>query len=359
MGVLFTDEFVLEARKRSAGMEQARTIDPMLLDYIYEHKLFKQFVPKSLGGLMLPLPEALRAFEKASWIDGSFGWLVTIGSGGGFFSATLPSEQARELFGHDKAVVAGSGHPNGIARQVEGGYLVNGRWSTCSGATFASVFTANCRIAGDDGQVTKDSPYRSFAFLPDQIEIIHDWNAFGMRATDSHSIAVQQAFVPAERTFDIMSPPRFDDPIFRYPFMAFAQTSFGAVSLGIGRHFVEEAASFADSKTAEWSESKPERLTALRARIESQSHALASASSRFYAIVDETWPEFVQTGVLTTEQEGEIARLSQQAAKVALAAAHDIFPLLGMAALMEDHPLNRTWRDLHTVTQHSVLVANN
>lgn len=357
MVVRFTDAFVEEARERSAGMERTRTIDPLLLDYIYEHKLFKLFVPKSLGGLMLPLPEALRVFEEAAWIDGSFGWLVTIGSGGGFFTATLPPEQASELFGHDKAVVAGSGHPNGVARRVDGGYIVSGRWSTCSGATFASVFTANCRIAQDDGQVTKDTPYRSFAFLPDQVEIIRDWNAFGMRATDSHSIVVQEAFVPAERTFDILSPPRFDDPIFRYPFMAFAQTSFAAVTLGVARHFIEEAAAFAESITVDWSQEKPERLAALRARVVTQEAALAAASAQFYAIVVATWPGFVQAGALSAEEEQEIGRLGQQTAKVALAAAHDIFPLLGMTALMEDHPLNRTWRNLHTVTQHSVLVA--
>lgn len=358
MEARFADSFVATARERSASMEQARTVDPQLLEYIYEHKLFKTFVPESLGGLMLPLPEALRVFEHASWIDGSFGWLVTIGSGGGFFSATLPPEQARELFGHGKAVVAGSGHPNGVARRTDGGYIVSGRWSTCSGSTFASVFTANCRIAEYDGPVTIDTPYRSFAFLPEQIEIIRDWNAFGMRATDSHSIVVREAFVPAERTFDIMSPPLFDDPIFRYPFMAFAQTSFAAVTLGVARHFIEEAGAFAESKNADWAQSKPERLTALRVRIETQSAALAKASARFYGIVDATWPEFAQAGALSSEQEGEIARLSRQAAKVALAAAHDIFPLLGMTALMEDHPLNRTWRDLHTVTQHSVLVDN-
>ncbi|MFC5528755.1 acyl-CoA dehydrogenase [Cohnella yongneupensis] len=356
MTVRFDDSFVSEARRRSASMEQARTIDPLLLDYIYENKLFKQFVPKSLGGLMLPLPEALRVFETAAWIDGSFGWLVTIGSGGGFFSATLPPRWASELFGHDKAVVAGSGHPNGIAKPVDGGYVVSGRWSTCSGSTFASVFTANCRIAGADGQSSAEDPIRSFAFMPDQVDIIRDWNAFGMRATDSHSIVVKDAFVPADRTFDILSTPRFDDPIFRYPFLPFAQTSFAAVSIGVGRHFLEEAAEFTERKAAEWSIAKPERLAAMRRRLEAQTSALAQATSRFYDIVDTTWPAFVQAGQLSASDEQEIGRLSQEAAKAALAAARDIFPLLGMAALMEDHPLNRTWRDLHTVTQHAVLV---
>ena len=34
---------------------------------------------------MAGLPEAVRIFEQASFIDGSFGWAVTIGAGGGFY----------------------------------------------------------------------------------------------------------------------------------------------------------------------------------------------------------------------------------------------------------------------------------
>lgn len=355
MAVTFSESFVRLARERSAAMEQARTIDPALLDYIYEHKLFKQFVPASLGGLMLPLPEALRVFEDASRIDGSFGWLVTIGSGGGFFSATLPSEHARELFGHDRAVVAGSGHANGVARPAEGGYVVSGRWSTCSGSTFASVFTANCRLAGADGTVGAEAPIRSFAFLSDQVEIVRDWDAFGMRATDSHTIVVKDAFVPGDRTFDILSPPLFADPIFRYPFLPFAQTSFAAVCLGVGRHFLEEAAAFAEEKAEEWSARKPEWLAALRARIARQTAALEQAKARFYEAVDETWTLFADSMELGAENEARIGRVSKQAAQAALAAARDVFPLLGMTALMEKHPLNRTWRDLHTVAQHGAL----
>ncbi|MFD0673749.1 acyl-CoA dehydrogenase [Cohnella sp. GCM10027633] len=355
MTVLFTDAIAKLARERSASMDRARTIDPALLDYIYENKLFKLFVPESLGGLMLQLPEALRAFDDAARIDGSFGWAVTIGSGGGFFSATLPPEQARALFAHDKAVVAGSGHPNGAARKVDGGYIASGRWSTCSGSTYASVFTANCRLVPEGAEPSPDDPYRSFAFLPDQVEIVRDWNAFGMRATDSHTIVVRDAFVPDDMTFDIVSPPNFDDPIFRYPFLPFAQTSFAAVSLGVGRHFVEEAAAFAEEKATEWSRKKPQWLEALRGRIGKQAAALREASDAFYAVVGSTWTSFVESGQLGASGEEEVGRTSKQAAQAALDAARDIFPLVGMTALMEDHPINRAWRDLHTVTQHAVL----
>ncbi|MFC5407424.1 acyl-CoA dehydrogenase family protein [Cohnella soli] len=382
--VRIPNRMVEEIRKDADARGANGSLSSAIVDYMFEAGLFKLFVPTALGGSGLTLPEALRVFEQASWADGSFGWLATIGSGGGFFSATLPSEQAQELFGHDKALVAGSGHPNGIAVPVEGGYLVSGRWQYCSGAVYASLFTANCRIrkaggaqetggvAGlarsggsmgeDDLTSSTGSDYsageeaiRSFAFLPDQVRIVRDWNAFGMKATESHSIVVDNAFVPTERTFDIMSEPRFDDPIFRYPFLPFAQTSFAAVCLGVCRHFIEEARVFAEAREADWANSRPGRLAALRDEVEKGGAALLVSADRFYETVERTWDAFVMNGTLDEVQSDEVGAICKGMARDALAHAHMIFPLLGMTALMEDLPLNRIWRDLHTVAQHSAL----
>ncbi|BBI31425.1 acyl-CoA dehydrogenase family protein [Cohnella abietis] len=324
------------------------------LDYIYEAKLFKLFVPMELNGLMLSLPEALKVFEKAAWIDGSFGWLVTIGSGGGFFSATLAPEQARQFFSHSKAVVAGSGHPNGVAKRVDGGYNVSGEWKYCSGSTYASVFTANCRIQNEDGE---EEQVRSFAFLPEQVSIIKDWNAFGLKATESHTIAVEQAFVPTERTFDTSSAPNYEYPIFRYPFLPFAQTSFAAVCLGICRHFLEESRSFAEAREVSWSQSYPLRLQGLLHKLEEQEARLEAVSEQFYNSVVHSWEDFITDFTLPEAKQDEVSQICKEVARASLECAHTIFPLLGMTALMEDNLLNRIWRDLHTVTQHSVLVS--
>ncbi len=353
--MIIPGRIIADIRQNADNRANEGRLSAAALDFMYEERLFKLFVPKELNGRMLPLPEALRVFERASWVDGSFGWLVTIGSGGGFFSATLPPEQSKLLFGHDRAVVAGSGHANGIARLVEGGYLVDGQWKYCSGSTYASLFTANCKIGNRSGE---DAVIRSFVFLPEQVEIIRDWNAFGLKATESHSIRVAEAFVPYERTFDIMSEPHYDDPIFRYPFLPFAQTSFAAVCLGICRHFLEEARAFATAKQADGpnTSAHPQRLQKLVHTLEEKEASLEAVSDLFYETVERTWAEFVNEGYMDDRRQIEIGDICQRLSISALAYAHAIFPLLGMAALMEDHALNRIWRDLHTVSQHTVLV---
>ncbi|RED55610.1 acyl-CoA dehydrogenase [Cohnella phaseoli] len=344
---------LVHAAKQYASLPEGTSLPSEVLAGIYEAKLFKLFVPKDLNGLMLPLPDALRVFAEASEIDGTFGWLVTIGSGGGFFSATLPPEEAQKQFAPANAVVAGSGLPSGVAHPVEGGYRVSGQWKYCSGSTFASLYTANCRI---DRGAEAEPEIRSFAFLPDQVRIIRDWNSFGLKGTDSHSMAVDDVFVPEERTFSIMSLPNYDDPIFRYPFLPFAQTSFAAVCLGICRHFLAEADLFVAAKRAEWEPAKPGRAEETKRAISRQEAKLEAEAAKFYETVERTWNAFLAAGEMTEEDQAEVGTVCRQLSGSVLAYAHAIFPLLGMAVLMEEHPINRIWRDLHTVTQHAVLV---
>lgn len=348
------DRLVHEVRESAASIESAGSLSPRILDYIYEAKLFKLFVPAALGGLEAGLPDALRIFEKAAWMDGSFGWLVTIGAGGGFFAATLPPEESRRLFGEPEAVVAGSGHANGIATPVDGGYRVSGQWKYCSGSTYASMFTANCRIERGLGEQPET---RSFVFMPEQVKIIRDWKSFGLKATDSHSIAVDDIYVPAERTFDIFSTPQYEDPIFRYPFVPFAQTSFAAVCIGLCRHFLEEARSFAVARQADWGAAQPKRLTALVRMLDDKEQEFEALAERFYDTVDRSWTVFTESNSMSERDEEEVGRCSQEAARISMECAHSIFPLLGMAALMEDSLLNRIYRDLHTVSQHAMLVS--
>ncbi|CAI6070031.1 acyl-CoA dehydrogenase [Cohnella sp. JJ-181] len=377
-----SEALLASVRETAASTERAGRLGPDLLEAIYEERLFKLFVPDELGGRMTALPEAARLFEQAAYADGSFGWLVTIGSGGGFFAATLP-EATAALFADRRAVIAGSGHPTGVARAVPGGgYRVSGSWKYCSGSGYASFYTANCVVereglsgmAGGDersGQAAIDAArpgggekdfdagtlteIRSFAFLPEQVEIVRDWSAMGLKATESHTIRVTDAFVPDERTFDILTVPRYDDPIYRYPFIPFAQVSFAAVVLGLGRRFLDEAAALAGARRGEWQRAYAGRYERVSGVIGERQSGVAAAADRFYGEAESSWETFAGGGELSGEDISRVGEACREGARSAIAAAHVVWPLLGMTALMEHEPVNRAWRDLHTAAQHGVL----
>lgn len=345
---LLTRELEAMVRNEAPAMEQKGEISPKVLEAIYKRGLFKLLVPRELGGHMLPLPEALRVFEGASRIDGSFGWLVTIGSGGGYFAASMEPEVCRELFSPRGAVIAGSGYPAGEARRVNGGFRVSGRWKYISGCDYASIFTVNCVIRDEGG----DGRIRSFILMPEQVKILRDWRAFGLKATGSHSIVVEEAFVPERMTFDIAEPyPVYEDPLFRYPFLPFALTSFAAVALGVAARFLEEARNLLEARREVW---PSPRVEAGLQAVSRAAERLQGVASAFYRTVDDTWA-IHKNRPLTEEETASVNRRSKETAQEALRLADAVFPHLGMAGIMEGEPANRAWRDLHTVCRHVLL----
>src|SRR5690606_40743219 len=93
---------------------------------LIRHRLFRLWIPRCYDVLELALCDALTIYHAAARIDGSLGWAVMIGAGGGLFAAFLEPESAREIFGPEAAVIAGSGAPDGRAERVPGGYRARG-----------------------------------------------------------------------------------------------------------------------------------------------------------------------------------------------------------------------------------------
>jgi alkylation response protein AidB-like acyl-CoA dehydrogenase len=351
---VFDKKTIEKIRSYSAAIEKAGKLPEFILNLIYKEKLFKLFVPKESNGLMMPLPDALRIFDEASRIDGNMGWAITIGSGGGYFYAYMQNKTAHEVFKDSKAVVAGSGHLSAIAEEVNRGYKVTGQWKYASGAPYATIFTANAMIKSKK----KDAPKMlAFTFLTKQVGIIKDWNAFGMKATESYSFKVSKAFVPHNMTFDLSAKKlNYEHLFYHYPFLQFAETSFAAVVIGLGRHFMEEAGTILEHNKIGWSKAVPNRYNLIKKKIEAREKLLKTSIEAFYKLVDKSWAQLIKNHKLETKLQVELSKTSRQTSRVVLACADEIFQYMGMEAVMENSTINRIYRDLHTACQHVLLI---
>ena len=209
----------------------SRTLPEEWLKLGYEYKWFKLFLPVSLGGAELSLPDGLQQIILASAIHGSLGWCVNLGSGAAYFYRFFDEETAKELFAAENAVIAGSGQPTGKAFKTDGGYLVTGSWDRCSGAAYATAFTGNA--------VFEDGKVHSLVFLKDEVKLSDNWNMFAMKATSSINFEVSGVFVPDNRVFDI-GHLKFDDayPMTEIPFDIFARFCMIATLIGTVECFV-------------------------------------------------------------------------------------------------------------------------
>ncbi|MBE9918087.1 acyl-CoA dehydrogenase [Paenibacillus donghaensis] len=343
----FTQQEIGIIRSQSVQMERGGAVTPEVLQYIYDKKLFHLFVTDDLEGNMTPLPEAIRIFQECSRIDGNFGWIVTIGAGGGYFVPFMTEAIGRKVYARSEAVIAGSGATTGTARRALGGYVVNGRWKYCSGSTHATTFTANAVLEQEGRAISSESPQLVTLIMnPDQVRIDHDWNSFGLKATASHSMVVTNAFVPDEMTFSFSEyRSHQDELLYKYPFLAFAQTSFAGVAMGLADHFLEASEALLRERGNE------RGLEQLYKKQED----FARQKDAFYSVLDKSWEELGRKGSLPPEMEQRISSECIAAAKASLDCGLSLFPMLGLSACMEDTEVNRTWRDLQTACQHALL----
>lgn len=343
-------------RRDAALAEDLARATPAMAEAFVQHGLYRLWIPRSLGGAELALPASLEVFEAAARLDGSTGWLITIGTGGGLFAAFMERSAAEEIFRPHDALIAGSGTPSGTADAVAGGYRTNGTWRFASGAHEATWFTANCVVRRDGSLVTSDQGealVRAMAWPAAEVEILDTWSVTGLRGTGSHDFSVYDAFVPAARTFSVFTDePREPGPLFRYPFVSIAELSFAAVALGIGRHALDEAFALAQHKTPGKSTMLLREDPTAQVRF-AEAEALVRSARAFFREVAATSWQAVVAGQALTENDQALVQLASVHATAAAARAVDLlYESAGTTPLFIQDALGRCWRDVHAVTQH-------
>ena len=121
--------------------------------------------------------------------------------------------------------------PAGVAKPVDGGFRISGRWKYASGCE-------HCEWAFLGGTVEgKPDDRRIFVIPHSDYEIVDTWHVPGLKGTGSHDIVVEDAFVPEYRTQKYSDNFRGygpglalnTSPLYRLPF---GQVFFRGVSTG-------------------------------------------------------------------------------------------------------------------------------
>lgn len=309
--------------------------------------LFKLYLPADLGGLALGLPAACDVIARVAEADGAAGWAVMIGAGPNWFAGRMPDALAREVFTPPGSVVAGSGAP-GTATRERDGWRVRGRWQWCSGAPWATWFTFNA--AAPDGDVlTIAVPPADVRFDPGS------WDVRGLRATASWTAELHDVLVPAARTFSVTDPPRRDGPIFRVPFVAFAQTTMAAVTAGLLRRACDEFVRLAREKVPFGSDVL---LADDRAVHDRFAHVVAAARAATRACADATTRLWEACAAGYEPEPGlilDVELASRHLVHTGDRTASALWELAGMSVLPRGAPLGRVLADLHAAAQNAIV----
>jgi alkylation response protein AidB-like acyl-CoA dehydrogenase len=338
--------------------ERERRLPAQVLAAMHEARLFRMYIPKALGGLEIDPITSMIVVEEIARADAAAAWNLMLGATYGLWAAFLPDDAAREIYGAPDAVVAGALRPTGRARPVDGGFVVDGRWSFASGIRHAAWWNAGCLVGRDGAAGDADTPppapeaWLVFFPAPDG-ELIDNWDVGGLRGTGSHDYAVCGLFVPRARAIPFDAAPRARGPLYRLPRQALLDNMMAALPLGIARTAIDTLVEIAAGGKRPAGAGAPlaERAT-VQADVARAEALYLSGRALLYDSVAQSW-EAAQDGRELSVREIAVLRLARtHAVQAAMQAVDLMYTDAGGAAIYTRNPLERCFRDIHTVTQH-------
>ncbi|WP_295798907.1 acyl-CoA dehydrogenase [Mucilaginibacter sp.] len=338
--------------------EQMGMLHPEQMEIIYKQKWFKLLVPEVYNGRQVTFPELVRLQEAISWADGSTGWVVTLCSGAGWFGGFINPEISQQVFDNKTVCLAGSGAVGGTAEITPGGYIVNGTWKYASGAHHATHITANCSIIKNGVPVLTDSGeplVLPFIFDKKDVTILPAWKYVGMVATGSDSFEVKDLQVPFNRQFKIDAAAAvISAPLYQYPFLQLAEATLAVNLSGIAIHFTDLCEDIFVEK-AKQPRLTDEQKVYLMDELSQAKSELDLIRSDFFETVEQSWAAIQADGTIPQDILYQVSITSRQLAHFSRECVDRLYPLCGLTAAKSETGINRSWRDLHTASQHALL----
>ncbi|HEY2608644.1 acyl-CoA dehydrogenase family protein [Paraburkholderia sp. RL18-103-BIB-C] len=317
--------------------------------------VYRAATPRRFGGDALAPAAFLDMIERIAMVDGSAAWVASFGSANVYLAA-LPLQTQAEIYADSPdQVFAGGLFPVQTAQPADGGWRVNGTWkfaSGCKGADWLGVGIGT-NSAGAPGKP------RTAVFRPHQVEIVENWDVVGMQGTGSHDLRVNDQFVANAWTFVRGGEPCVDEPLYRYPTIAYAAQVLAVVNLGLARAALDVANQMAGGRKTTTGAPQLADRAYYRIELAKAEAQLRSARAFFYECTDQVWQSILAGNPVTADQVSLLRLAATQIAREGAEVVQRAYRLGGTMAIYRSHPLQRLLRDSMVVTQHAFLGEGN
>ncbi|NMO03040.1 flavin-dependent monooxygenase [Gordonia sp. TBRC 11910] len=315
--------------------------------------MYRASTPAQFGGEPMAPSDFMRLVERVSAVDPATGWVASFGSSLVYFAA-LPVETQRKIYaaGPDLAY-AGGLFPMQEAEKVDGGYVCSGVWQFASGCRGADILGIG--LAG--GPQTAGKPLTALVD-PADVEIVENWDVAGMKATGSHAVRADGVFVPDEMTFVRGGEPQIDEPLTRYPALAYAAQVLAVVTLGAARGALDYAIEVGSSRTSITGGASKGNRSTYKIGVAEAEAELRAAQTFFYGTTDTVWAKAVAAIEISVEEQALLRLAATHAAHAGRRVVLRAFDLAGTGAIYQTHPLQRFLQDALVPAQHAMLQTN-
>jgi len=339
-------------------IERERRLPAPLLDRLHEAELFRLLLPRSSNGIETDPVTFFHVIETIAQADASTAWCLSQAGGCAMSAAYLDLPVAQAIFGSDpRAVLAWGPGPKVRAVECDGGYRVTGVWAFASGGRHATWVGAHCPIYQADGAPRLDDnglqQERTMLVRSEDVVWTDIWNTVGLRGTASDQFALDDFFVRADhsitREFD--RECRESGPLYRMGSGTCYQVGFAGVACGIARGALDCFVDVARNKVPRGGKSPLRDNAVVQSGLAQAEVNLRAARGFVLHSMAEIWKHLCAGASITVEQRVIVRMAATHAIHKAREAVDFAYNAAGATAIFENHPLERRFRDIHTVTQ--------
>ncbi|MDT0509717.1 flavin-dependent monooxygenase [Novosphingobium sp. MMS21-SN21R] len=331
---------------------------PQTVAAIQAAGLLRAFQPARWGGLELDprhLYDLQNVFAEHCL---STAWVFGVLSVQSFMLGRMDPLAQSDVWGDDPdTLVSSSFAPVGRVTPAEGGYRISGRFTFSSGSSHARWAVVGGMVPPDDA---RPAPQMRLFLVPmADYRIDRVWDTFGLRATGSNDLLIEDAFVPAYRTYvpdsGLLPLPATSglSALYRLPWLYVFASSISSLAIGAARGALAAFTASTRERQGAFgsgaSRDNPRFLSIIgRARVEidtveRQFHAnyarLADLVARNEALpMDEAL-------LYRAELTGFMRRL--------VPLVDEMMLLLGGRGIQRDGPLTQLWLDLSAARAHA------
>jgi 3-hydroxy-9,10-secoandrosta-1,3,5(10)-triene-9,17-dione monooxygenase len=349
-------------RERAVEAEALRRLPDATIADLHASGLFRMVQPARVGGSELP---ARAMYELPAIIArgcGSTAWVLANIASHHWMLAMWPPEAQEEVWGRSPDLLIGSAlvFPCGRAREVQGGYRLDGRWPFSSGIDPSAWIMVGALVYDEESGQTG---HRVFLLPQGDYQVIDTWHVAGLRGTGSKDVAIDDAFVPAHRTLAAEAmregrhPGRALNPgvLFRLPALSLFSFVTAGVLAGIARGALEDFIATTRTRLSNYTGKGLVDFTTLQARIAEAAARVDAAEAVSLNDCDEATRIVAAGGMPTLEQRARYRRDGAFAAKLCTDAVDLLFTGAGGTAIYDKNPLQRAFRDIHAANAHYML----
>lgn len=350
-------ELAAEIRSCAATIEANRELPAPLFASLADAGLFHLLLPRSLGCPEMDLPTYVRVIGELGFGDASTAWIVSQCSVFATYAARMPRDAARAIWiDPPRSIVANTPLPTATASVVPGGYRVTGRQGFSTGCRHATWLAAQAPITenGTPRLLASGEPDIRYFFVPAaEATLLDTWQVRGMRGTGTNHFAVNDVFVPEDRTVKSVTAPLVEQgPLYRLPRTLVFASGDAAVALGTARSCLDAFTDLATTKTPRAMDALLRDQPMIQSEVGRAEARLRAGLAFLREAVREIWGAVVANGAVTLEQRAVLRLATTDGIRTAASVVDMVYNMAGATAAYESSPIQRHFQDVHVMSQH-------